>query len=330
MRHGEQLTLKQFVNFLRDKSVLSIFTPDIKDSEIQHIENSFAQYLQQERGLSQATLDNYLPVVRRLLTDQFGDRKIVFNELHPRDISSFIIHYAHTRSRSCGQIIIPALRNFFRFLYMRGKTDTNLAGAVPTVPRWQLTKIPKILQPEQTKRILQSCDKNTAMGKRDHAILLLIARLGLRAGEIVHLELDDIFWEASELIVRGKSNREERLPLPHDVGQAITTYLCDSRPHCSSRRLFIRMLAPLQGFYNSVAVSNIVQRYIARAGINIDFKGVHLFRHTLATNMLRGGATLSEIGEILRHQLPSTTEIYAKVDFKALKAIALPWAGGDV
>ena len=330
LRRGDQLTFKQFIYFLRDKSVLSALTPEIKDSEIQRIENSFARYLQQERGLSQSALNNYLPAVRRLLTDRFSDRKNIFNELRPRNISSFIIRYAHTRDHRCAQIMTSALRNFFRFLYMRGEIDTDLAAAVPTVPKWRFSKIPKFLQPEQVKHILQGCDKSTAMGQRNYAILLLLARLGLRAGEITHMELDDILWETGELIVRGKSSREERLPLPHDVGQAIATYLRDSRPHCSSRRLFIKMHAPLQGFSNSVAVCNIVSRALAHAGINIEFKGAHLFRHTLAANMLRGGATFSEIGEILRHQLPSTTEIYAKVDIKALHAIALPWPGGDV
>ena len=330
LRRGDQLTFKQFIDFLRDKGVLSAFTAKIKDSEIQRIENSFAQYLQQERGLSQATLDNYLPTVRRLLTDRFGNRRIIFNELHPRDISAFIIRYAHTMSPGRAQLMTSALRSFFRFLHMRGETDIDLAGAVPTVPKWRFSKIPKFLQPEQVKCVLQSCDKNTATGQRNYAILLLLARLGLRAGEIVHLELDDIFWEASELIVSGKSSREERLPLPHDVGQAIATYLRDIRPQCSSRRLFIRMVAPLRGFSSSAAVCTIVRRALAHAGINMDFKGAHLFRHTLAANMLRGGAAISEIGEILRHQLPNTTEIYTKVDLKALHAIALPWPGGAV
>ena len=330
LRRNVQSTFKQFIEFLRDNGVLSAFTPEIKDSEIQCIENSFAKYLLQERGLNQATVDNYLPTVRRLLTDRFGDRKVIFNELRPRDISAFIIRYAQTMSFSRAQLMASILRSFFRFLHMRGEANTDLSGAIPTVPRWQFSKIPKFLQPEQVKHALQGCDKNTAMGQRNYAILLLLARLGLRAGEITHMELDDILWETGELIVKGKSKREEKLPLPHDVGQAIATYLQDVRPQCSSRRLFINLRAPVRGFSNSAAVCCIVRRALARAGINMDFKGAHLFRHTLAINMLRGGATISEIGEILRHQNPMTTEIYAKVDFKALQAIALPWPGGDV
>lgn len=329
-RRNVQSTFKQFIIFLCDNGMLSALTPEVKDSEIQRIENSFAKYLQQERGLNQATLKNYLPTVRRLLTDRFGDRKIIFNELRPRDVSAFIIRYTQTMSLSRVQLMATILRGFFRFLHMRGETNIDLSGAIPTVPRWQFSKIPKFLQPEQVKRVLQGCDKNTAVGQRNYAILLLLARLGLRAGEIAYMELDDILWETGEIIVKGKSKREEKLPLPHDVGQAIATYLQDVRPQCSSRRLFINLHAPLQGFSGSVAVCSIVRRALVRAGINMDFKGTHLFRHTLATNMLRGGAAISEIGEILRHQSPMTTEIYAKVDFKALQAIALSWPGGDV
>jgi site-specific recombinase XerD len=226
------------------------------------------------------------------------------------------------------QTIVNALRSFFRYLSQRGEIAIDLATAVPTVARWQFSEIPKFLQPEQVKQILESCDRSTRTGKRNYAILLLMSRLGLRAGEIVHMELNDILWEAGEIIVKGKSSRDEKLPLPHDVGQAIATYLRNVRPHCSSRRLFIRMVAPLRGFSSSVNVCTIVRRSLVQAGINTDFKGAHLFRHTLATNMLRGGANIAEIGEILRHQDPNATEIYIKVDFTSLRAIAQPWPGG--
>lgn len=328
LRSGDQLALKQFIGFLREEGVLSAFVAEIKVSEIQRIVNSFAQYLQQERGLSQATIDNYLPTVRRFLTERFRKRKIIFEKLCAQDISKFVLRYAHAMSPGRAKTMVNALRSFFRFLYQRGEIALDLAAAVPTVARWQFSEIPKFLQPEQVKHLLKTCDRSTGTGKRNYAILLLMARLGLRAGEIVHMELDDILWEAGELIVKGKSSREEKLPLPHDVGQAIATYLRDIRPNCSSRRLFIRMVAPLRGFSSSVNVCTIVRNSLARAGINTDFKGAHLFRHTLATNMLRGGANIAEIGEILRHQNPNATEIYAKVDFASLRTIAQPWPGG--
>jgi len=250
--------------------------------------------------------------------------------LPTQDVSKFVLRYAHTVSPGRAQTMVNALRSFFRFLRQRGEIAIDLAASVPTVARWQFSEIPKFLQPEQVKHLLESCNRSTGTGKRNYAILLLLSRLGLRTGEIVHMELDDILWEAGELIVKGKNSREEKLPLPHDVGQAIATYLRDIRPNCSSRRLFIRMVAPLRGFAGSVTVCTIVRDSLARAGINTDFKGAHLFRHTLATNMLRGGANLTEIGEILRHQNPNATEIYAKVDFASLRTIAQPWPGGAI
>jgi site-specific recombinase XerD len=328
MRSGDELALEQFIAFLREEGILSAFAPEIKVSDIQRVENNFAQYLQQERGLSQATIDNYLPTIRRFLTECFRKRKIIFKKLCARDISKFVLCYAHTMSQGRAKTMVNALRSFFRFLHQRGEIAIDLAAAVPTVARWQFSEIPKFLQPEQVKHILESWDRSTGTGKRNYAILLLMSRLGLRAGEIVHMELDDILWETGELIVKGKSSRDEKLPLPHDVGQAIATYLRDIRPPCSSRRLFIRMVAPLRGFSSSVTVCTIVRDSLARAGINTEFKGAHLFRHTLATNMLRGGANIAEIGEILRHQDPNATEIYTKVDFESLRAIAQPWIGG--
>lgn len=330
LRSGDQLALKQFITFLREEGILSAFVPEIKASDIQRIENSFAQYLQQERGLSQATVDNYLPTIRRFLTERFRKRKILFEKLRTQDISKFVLRYAHTMSPGRAQTMVNALRSFFRFLQQRGEIAIDLAAAVPAVAKWQFSEIPKFLQPEQVKHILESCDRSTSTGKRNYAILLLMSQLGLRAGEIVHMELDDILWETGELIVKGKSSRDEKLPLPHDVGQAIATYLRDIRPRCSSRRLFIRMVAPLRGFSSSVTVCTIVRDSLARAGINTGFKGAHLFRHTLATNMLRGGANITEIGEILRHQHPNATEIYTKVDFASLRTIAQLWPGGAI
>ena len=328
LRSDDQVALRHLIAFLREEGIILPLISEINVSDIQHTENSFAQYLQQVRGLSQPTIDNYLPTIRRFLTKRFGKRKIIIKNLCARDISKYVLCYAHTMSPGRAKTMVNALRSFFRFLHQRGEIAIDLASAVPTVARWEFSEIPKFLQPEQVKRILASCDRSTRTGKRNYAILLLMSRLGLRAGEIIHMKLDDILWETGELIVRGKSSRDEKLPLPQDVGRAIATYLRDVRPHCSSRRLFIRMVAPLRGFSSSVNICTIVRDSLARASINTDFKGAHLFRHTLATNMLRGGASIAEIGEILRHQNPNATEIYTKVDFGSLRTIAQPWPGG--
>lgn len=178
--------------------------------------------------------------------------------------------------------------------------------------------------------LLQTCDRTTSKGQRDYAILLLLARLGLRAGEVAALTLDDLDWDAGELLVRGKSAHQDRLPLPHEVGEALAIYLRHSRPPSAARQVFIRMRAPRRGFSDGQAVGTIVRRTLVQAGLNPALKGAHLLRHSLATTLLHNGASLTEIGELLRHQNIETTRIYAKVDHGALRALALPWPGGDV
>jgi site-specific recombinase XerD len=189
--------------------------------------------------------------------------------------------------------------------------------------------VPKYLSAEDVELLLEKCNQNSVTGQRDHAILLLLARLGLRAGEVVHMTLDDIDWEAGELTIRGKGSRQDRLPIPEDVGEALARYLQQTRPQCASRRVFIRLHAPHQGFGGSSLVAYIVNRALKRAGLNPALRGAHLLRHSLATRMIRGGSSLTEIGKILRHQLMRTTAIYAKVDLRALRILAQPWPGGE-
>ena len=223
-----------------------------------------------------------------------------------------------------------ALRGFFRFLRFRGEINSDLAAAVPTVADWRLSGLPKYLEPEKVERLLQNCDQSTAIGQRDYAILLILARLGLRAGEIVAMTLDDIDWEAGVITIRGKGSRRDQLPIPQDVGEAFVAYLRYGRPQCATRRVFIRARAPRIGFSGSAAIDDIVRRALARAELNPIHKGAHLLRHSLATKMLHRGVRLAEISEILRHSSPTTTEIYAKVDLAALNKLAQPWPGGDV
>ncbi|MGA3242447.1 MAG: tyrosine-type recombinase/integrase [Bryobacteraceae bacterium] len=197
---------------------------------------------------------------------------------------------------------------------------------MPTVPNWSRSTLPKFLPPGTVQRVLTRCDRRVPLGRRNYAILLLLARLGLRAGEVVALNLEDI---DCQMTVHGKGGRSIQMPLPADVGEAIAAYLRNGRPHCSSRRVFIRAKAPLGGFASSVAICVIVMRALQRAGVASARKGAHLFRHTLACDLLRQGCSLDEIGELLRHQSPNTTAIYAKVDLAALHSLALPWPGGS-
>jgi integrase/recombinase XerD len=199
-----------------------------------------------------------------------------------------------------------------------------LAGGLSGVAHWRLSHIPKFLAPGEIKRLLKSCDRHTLAGQRDYAILLLLARLGLRGGEVLAMTLDDLDWERGEVLVRGKGQRLERLPLPTDVGAALVNYLRHVRPGCSSRKVFIRLKAPRHALRQS-GICCVVHRALKRAGLSPTFKGAHLFRHSLATQMLRRGASLGEIGQLLRHRQPTTTQIYAKVDIEALRGIALPW-----
>jgi len=176
--------------------------------------------------------------------------------------------------------------------------------------------------------VLRHCDRSTALGRRDYAILLLLARLGLRAGEIVKLRLEDMDCENARITVCGKGGNLAQLPLPADVAKAIVRYLRHDRPRCACRRLFIRDYAPVGGFGRSTSIAKIVRCALARAGVVSARKGAHLLRHSLATEMLRKGASLDEIGEVLRHRSSDTTAIYAKVDLTSLRALALPWPGG--
>ncbi len=191
-----------------------------------------------------------------------------------------------------------------------------------------MTSIPRAIAPAQIRQLLTSIDRHTAMGRRDYAIVLLLARLGLRSGEVVSLELDDIDWSAGRLSVRGKCGQRSEMPIPPDVGQAIAAYLRHGRPHSASRRVFLRFKAPICGFRGSGGIGSIVHHRLQRAGIDAPTHGAHQFRHGLATEMLRQGASLAEIGAVLGHRHPDTTRIYSKVDLKALHALAQPWPEG--
>jgi site-specific recombinase XerD len=243
-------------------------------------------------------------------------------------VIGFVRRHAYRHSSGRAKLLITALRVFLRYLCQRGSITSDLAASVPRVAMWPGSTIPKFLSPDQVRQVLAQCDLNSAIGKRNYAILLLLSRLGFRADEIVRLTLDNIDWENGRLSFRGKGGQWAQMPLPADVGEAIVCYLQRGRPHSSCRRLFLRHAAPKTGFTNSGAISTLVRRTIIRAGISSQRKGSHLFRHSLATRMVNEGSSFPEIAELLRHQSIETTNLYAKVDFQALRSIALPWLGG--
>lgn len=327
-RRDDASILKRLLQVIHIQGLLSEEDTQHPDNPRQRVEHEFDRYLSEERGLSMATRINYRPFIQRFLSAQFSDKPVCFADLNANDVIRFIRHQALRLKPKRAGLMVSALRSFFRYLRHRGDITTDLAACVPAIANWQFSALPKFLQPYQVQRVLNQCDRATSRGRRDYAILLLLARLGLRACEIVALTLDDIHWEAGEISIQGKGNRLALLPLPPDVGQAIAAYLKNDRPACFTRHVFIRMKAPRRGFANSIAISTIVARTLKRAGIESPHMGAHLFRHTLATQMLRQGAALAHIALLLRHRSLNTTTLYAKVDLESLRTLAQPWPGG--
>lgn len=288
----------------------------------------YERYLTQERALSESSVRNYGGLVRMFLEERFGSGIVTPSLIESADITAFQLRFSRSFSHGRVLLLASALRCFFRYLLLRGETTKRLAGAVQKSAEWRLQGLPKALEPEQVKLLLDHCPRKSAVGRRDYAILLLLARLGLRGGEVAGLRLDSVDWENGELILHGKRRRIDRLPLPRDVGKAIVAYLQKDRPTSSSRCLFVRMRAPYEGFKSCGAVADVVRRALRRADLKPPRMGSHLLRHGLAKQMLRRGASLSEIGQILRHQRVDTTAIYAKVDLETLRPLALPWPGG--
>lgn len=328
-RRDDAAILKRIFHLLCDHGLLpkEVVRPPVDPCK--RLENDYDHYLSEECGLSLSTRINYRFFIKKFLSAQFGNNAPCFHDLKAADIIQFVHDQAERLTHKRAGLMGTALRSFFRYLRHRGDITSDLAACVPAIANWRFSTLPKFLQPEQVQQILSQCDRQTAYGRRNFAILLLLARLGLRACEIVNLNLDDIHWQSGEISIQGKGNQTARLPLPPDVGQAIADYLEKDRPTCSTRRVFIRMKAPLQGFANSIAISSIVARTLKKAGIDSFHTGAHLFRHTLATDLLRKGAALTDIAMLLRHRSINTTTIYAKVDLIALRPLAQPWPGGD-
>jgi integrase/recombinase XerD len=253
---------------------------------------------------------------------------IKWESLDAAKVTAFVVTHIPGQSRSLAGITVTALRSFLGFLYVSGQIAQPLTSAIPSIAGWRLSALPKALQPGEVQALLASCDRRTIKGRRDFAILTMLGRLGLRAGEIAALRIDDINWRAGTILIRGKGNQIEPIPWPVDVGGAVVAYLRRGRPTTAvDRAVFVRVRAPHRAL-SGTGVSEIVVAAARRAGLgNIR---AHLLRHTVATELLRAGSPLPEIGQLLRHRHVSTTAIYAKVDRTALRSIARPWLGGAV
>jgi site-specific recombinase XerD len=328
--YSNLLTVNALVPLLAYLRGLGVTTqPDVvvAGGPVDVLSERFREYLLVERGLSVITARVYVQAVRPFLTGRVSSdgKRVQLRGLRAGHVTGFVVGCCPKQSPSAAKQTTTALRSLLAYLHVTGEIDRSLVGAVPSVAGWRMTGLPKGLEPGQVRALLASCDRDTASGRRAFAILTMLVRLGMRAGEVAALRLDDVNWRAGEVMIRGKGDRCERLPLPADVGEAVSAYLPD-RPlvGVNERVLFLRVKAPL-GPMTSVAVSDVVAAAARRA--HIGTVGAHRLRHTVAVEMLRAGASLPEIGQVLRHSHMSTTAIYAKNDREALREIARPWPG---
>jgi integrase/recombinase XerD len=296
-------------------------------SSVELLLGRYREYLLIERGLTTGTVRGYVDCVRSFVSSRArGDGEVDLAGLTPQDVLAFVLADCQRRPRRSAKLMVTALRSVLRFLHVEGLIDRPLAQVVPSVAFWRLQGLPRGLDADQVRALLESCETDTANGRRDLAILLLLVRLGMRRGEVAALRLDDVDWRAGELLVRGKGPRVERLPLPADVGEALVGYLRDGRPRdAETRAVFMRMRAP-RAALTPAGVTQVVVAAGWRAGLGE--VAPHRLRHTAASELLRRGAPLAEIGQLLRHRTELTTTIYAKVDRDRLRELALPWPGG--
>jgi len=312
-----------FLQYLRRASVLTAPAPELKRFPV--LVEKYCDWMRQQRGLTEATLARHVPLIAALL-DAIGEDPKRYDA---RGLRVFVLTRVKDRERHSGANVTTVVRSFLRYLVAHGQCAADLIGAVPTVPSWRLARLPLYLSVDAVERIIEACRSSTPSRLRDRAMLLLLARLGLRAGDVVRLRLGDIDWKKSRLRVVGKGRRETWLPLPQDAGDAILEYLKHGRPTAGDDHVFLTAQAPT-GPLRSNSLSCRVAAAIGRAGVETPSHGAHLLRHSLATRMLREGVTLDVIGAVLRHRDVETTALYSKVDVDLLRQVAQPWPGAEV
>jgi integrase/recombinase XerD len=316
----------QLLGYLRGLGLVPGPEAPVLADPVDRVVAEFGEYLVRERGLAagSSTVGDYRRVAGRFLSgrvDPDGGADL----LTAGDVSGFVLaECRRLGSARSGKLIVTALRGLLRFLYREGFTASDLTGAVPLVAGWRGALLPRALDPESVRRLLGSCDRDAPAGLRDFAILLVLARLGLRCGEVAAMRLGDVDWRAGEIVIRGKDDRHERLPLPVDVGDALVDFLRHGRPRREDPHLFLKARAPF-GPLSGGTVRMVVRYACERAGIVP--VGAHRLRHTIATEVLRAGAPLEEVASLLRHRRHATTVLYAKVDWERLGELARPWPG---
>lgn len=311
---------KCFLSHLRETGVLEIPAIDDVDKKMPAIVLAFQHWLRQHRGAADSTVGHYGHAASNLVVSA-GDNPSAYDA---QSLRQFVLDRSRRQGSGATKTLLSGLRMFLRYLASQGKCRAGLDQAIPAVACWRLATLPRSLPSHDVQEILGACDATSPMGLRDRAIILLLARLGLRAGDVAALCLDDIDWKDGSILVSGKSRRQVRLPLTQEVGDAILGYL-EHRPKAETREVFLCFRAPIRAFRSGSSASQVVARAMRRAGISVPCYGAHALRHTAATEMLRQGVSLYEIGAVLRHQSLEMTAYYAKVDVALLKLVAQPW-----
>jgi len=319
--------LRPLLNYLRDLGISPTAAPQTSTSPVEKVLERYWNYLTVERGLRHTTAYGYIHAVRPFLHGRVspGHVELDLRHLTAAEVITFVVARCRQQNPGAAKMTVAALRSLLGFLHVDGVIERSLASVVLSVARRRLVGLPKGLEPEQVQRLLASCDRSTRTGLRDIAILTMLVRLGMRAGEVAALRLDDIDWRAGEIVVRGKGTCTERLPLPQDVGGVVAAYLQHGRlATAQGRTVFVRIKAPHRAL-SAPGVTQVVANAALRA--NLGRIRAHRLRHTAATQILRAGASLREIGQLLRHRCALTTAIYAKADREALRTIARSWPG---
>lgn len=324
----DRAALKRWLSTLRTAGAIAQAPVPTKTLQEQ-IFAEFGDYLRIERGLTAKTIAHHQPAIHRFLIEVCPAGASDLGKIKQDEVIHYVECHAKDWSPKSAKLMCWSLRAFLRYLHHTGLNPQALAGCVPSIRQWKLMGLPTYLSAVQVQKVLDGCNRASASGRRNFAILMMLSKLGLRAGEVATLTLDDIDWRAGEMLVRAKGRQRARMPIASDVGAAIVAYLRDGRPKTSCRQLFLRSLAPHTGFASASAITMIAKTALERVGIHgYAHQGAHIFRHSLATELLRSSATLSEIGHLLRHKSYDTTRIYAKVDIEALRTLSQPWPGG--
>ena len=322
----ERTTAQQFTEYLAGINGRKIGPQTVGTTPADAILGQYIGHLRNDKGLAANSIAVYRHYIRDFLAEMDGAGTLAPSKWTALTIRDYVIRHAEGRSAEYTRLLAISLRSFLRFLHFAGDRQTNLSRAIPMTRKYSQAALPTFLPSDTVERLIESADLSPASASRDRAILLLLARLGLRAGEIANLELDDIRWRTSEIVIRGKGRSINALPLLEDVGEALSLYLRSGRPSSDSRRVFLRAHAPHTGFAGPSVIGHIARAAFARTGVHRIGRGAaHLFRHSLATRMIRGGASVAEIGEVLRHRSLDSTLIYAKVSIEALRDVARQW-----